>query len=107
MLNHRRLGDARAAWRTVFLYVLPSVFVVVSWLSVRHGSRQNLMRLAVVLWTMLVARILHREHQLSFRAHVASGGRVARWYLPTLGALGIVLALFVMAAMALPVTGEE
>jgi hypothetical protein len=106
-INHRRLGDTRAAWRTAFMYVLPSVVVEVARLVVRPGPRDSVLRLALVLWTILVARMLYREQLLPFRAHVAAGGRVARWYLATLAVLGIVLALFVTAAVVLPAEQYE
>jgi hypothetical protein len=92
VVNHRRRGDAGGARRTFLTYLLPSGVLLV--LQLAGGDAvSRVTRFAVLGWSVVVARQLYVEHRAIFDAHVAAGGKAARWYLGTLPVVLVLVAL--------------
>jgi hypothetical protein len=99
-INHRRLGDAARARRTLLMYLVPSIVLA----GAQVASNQRLggiLRFVSLGWSIAVARQLYVEHRVIFDAHAAAGGKAARWYLATLIALGILVAALLVASLSL------
>jgi hypothetical protein len=93
LVNHRRRGDAEAVRRTAVWFVLPSLLILV-WQALVSARFHNVARLAGFAWSLAVARTLYYEHRILVDAHVAAGGKTARWYLVTV-ALFVILFVVV------------
>jgi hypothetical protein len=94
-INHWRLRDRAALRRTLLVYGVPTVLLLL--LSLPAPARlEGLMRLISFGWSLSVATQLHREHSVLVERHLAAGGKKARWWLVTL----VVLGLVVLASIA-------
>jgi hypothetical protein len=89
-VNHRRLGQRPAFWRTIALFAAPSAMLLAAQVIVTERLSPFL-RLAEFAWTILAARSLFVEHRVLVAKHVAEGAQTARWYLATLTALGVAI----------------
>ncbi len=101
-LNHRRRGDGVAFRRTLLAYVAPSA-VLLALLLAAGESAAGALRMASLVWSVTLARILYAEHKVIFRKHIEAGGPPARWYLATLCCLGVLVIYAVIAEVMDPV----
>jgi hypothetical protein len=97
-INHRRRGDAAGVRRTLLMFLVPTLVLTVAQLaaSERLGG---VLRFVSLGWTVTVARQLYVEHRVLFDAHVAAGGKAARWYLATLAAVALLIGVVVIASL--------
>lgn len=87
-LNHRRLGARTTFWRALLLFAVPSALLLVARLLASERF-VPFIQLAVLAWTILVARRLFLEQKVLCARHAAAGGQKARWYWPTLITVGV------------------
>jgi hypothetical protein len=94
VLNYRRLGDKRGAWKATLLLLLPGTVLLAFGVVTVTGHPEGYLAFALVQVARAGLSLLAFLDQRSLvRAHFAAGGRKARWALPWL----VVLPAFVVA----------
>jgi hypothetical protein len=90
--NYRRLGDKAGTARSLLMFFMPAIGLMVFGAAVHNRGQVALVWLARVGFTALI----FRDQRPLVHKHLEAGGRKARWYLAWLLILPLLVAMLAM-----------